>query len=98
MGFSRPRAFYFVRRGCPEAAARCNLTRQGSGCRSGRGQLLDGLRREPYNRAEWGLKMGKLSFAAFLLCVRRSESAARIGQKVQRSGLEESIVIGLGVG
>jgi len=31
-------------------------------------------------------------------CVRRSESAARIGQKVQRSGLEESIVIGLGVG
>ncbi len=30
-------------------------------------------------------------------CVRRSESAARIGLKMQRSGLMESIVIGLGV-
>jgi hypothetical protein len=29
------------------------------------------------------------------VCKRRSESAARIGLKVQRSGLKESIVIGL---
>ena len=44
---------------------------EGSGCRSDHGQLLDGLRREPYDRAERGhngeSKIGRISVAAFLL-------------------------------
>jgi hypothetical protein len=59
---------------------------------------------------QWFQIVGKMAIAGLLFwacpalieaasdrCVRRSESAALIGQKVQRSGLEKSIVIGLGV-
>ena len=41
---------------------------------------------------------GVMTVTNSTLCVRRSESAALIGQKVQRSGLKGSILIGLGVG
>ena len=41
---------------------------------------------------------GKRSDGLRACCVHRRRSAARIGVKVQRSGLSDSIVIGLGVG